>query len=371
MWLGYDESYLLSLFVWLVFLLVLPWLALKLRRRARSRNRSGRMGNLLLSMWLLAVPVTALELYFAFVFDTTDSFNMTRVSQKWFRRHVEPQQHPLTFADGQGIVFRDSRPYTRPEPGQTHLCFLGDSFTFGHGVSNVDLRFSNRVRKAFANRCSDEVVVTNFADAGTDLHWVEAVVQKLIENEHHVDVVVYTMCLNDIETFHPDHAKFYTELGAHGPQFFLFRESYLFNLLYFRARQFTLPEVRNYYQFVQDYYAGEPWDRMSRKLSELDEVCREHQISLRVMVFPFLHNLGEDYAFGEAHEQMTRFCESQGIPVLDLLPILTRHRDESLVVSRFDAHPNERAHELAAEALLSGLLSDLCSDANSEAGRTD
>lgn len=47
---------------------------------------------------------------------------------------------------------------------------------------------------------------------------------------------------------------------------------------------------------------------------------------------------------------------SHHIPVLDLEPILAPHVSEGLTVSRFDAHPNERAYELAAEAIRGRLL---------------
>jgi hypothetical protein len=53
------------------------------------------------------------------------------------------------------------------------------------------------------------------------------------------------------------------------------------------------------------------------------------------------------------------FCKSERIPVLDLEPTFRTHAGENLVVSRFDAHPNERAHAIAAEAIETGLLSDL------------
>jgi len=45
--------------------------------------------------------------------------------------------------------------------------------------------------------------------------------------------------------------------------------------------------------------------------------------------------------------------------VLDLEPVLRAHASENLMVSRFDGHPNERAHAIAAEAIEKDLLSEL------------
>jgi hypothetical protein len=56
------------------------------------------------------------------------------------------------------------------------------------------------------------------------------------------------------------------------------------------------------------------------------------------------------------HAKVVAFCKSEQVPVLDLDPVLTPHVDEGLTVNRFDAHPNERAHALAAEAIRNELL---------------
>ena len=98
---------------------------------------------------------------------------------------------------------------------------------------------------------------------------------------------------------------------------------------------------------------------MRRKLDELREFCKERRIDLRVAIFPFLHNLGPDYPFDAAHERIADFCRQTGVPCLDLKPVLLPHIAEGLTVNRFDAHPNERAHALAAAAIEKDLLADL------------
>lgn len=57
--------------------------------------------------------------------------------------------------------------------------------------------------------------------------------------------------------------------------------------------------------------------------------------------------------------RLADFCKSEKIPLLDLDPIFRQHAGENLMVSRFNAHPNERAHAIAAEAMEQDLLSDL------------
>jgi hypothetical protein len=98
---------------------------------------------------------------------------------------------------------------------------------------------------------------------------------------------------------------------------------------------------------------------MRYKLEELRDFCEAHHIDLRIGIFPFLHNLGPEYPFEAGHEKIAEFCRHESISCLDLKPVLLPHVGEGLMVNRFDAHPNERAHALVAEALERDLLADL------------
>lgn len=354
-----PAGYLIAMSLWLAGGVLAFVGLLRLRRKWKDRPRRLRWVHVLLSLWMLLAALTGVELYFAVIYDESDSFNMTNVSQKWFRRHVAPQQRTLEIDPTRriGVTYRDDVPFpTEVGPDQHHICFVGDSFTFGHGIPDVKHRFSNRLRSALATSSSVRFVVSNLADTGKDLPWIELLIRTLLESGPRVDSFVYVMCLNDVEGFAPATAEFYQELGAHKPQFFLFRETYFLNLMYFRMMQFTQPEVRDYYSFVHDYYEGEPWERMRETLADVSAMCRRQQVEFRVVIFPFLHNLGPDYPFRGVHEQIVAACAEEEIPVLDLAPVLAPHVTEGLRVNRFDAHPNERAHALAAAAIEAWLL---------------
>ena len=223
---------------------------------------------------------------------------------------------------------------------------------------------SNRVRAVLEPASQGKIVVSNLADAGTDLHWIARLMELLFQNGHRVDTAVYVLCLNDIETFHERHKTYYQDLGQHAPQFFLFRDTYFFNWVYFRVRQATLPQVKDYFSFVQEYFTGEPWEQMSRKLDQVRDLCKQNGTDFRVVVFPFLHNLGPNYPFREAHRKIVGYCESRKIPVLDLEPELEPFASQGLTANRFDAHPNELAHRVAAEAILKKLLQDFRTNGN-------
>jgi hypothetical protein len=356
-----PADYLAGMALWLAGLALGLRQLLKSRRRAKSRPaRKFPWTNLGLSIWMFLAALTVVELYFAIAYDQSDAFNATNVSKLWFVRHVEPDQKVLQFRDGQATVYRDKREFPKSlSAGQHPICFIGDSFTFGHGVPNVADRFSDRVAAALEKRAPGRFVVSNLADAGRELHWGEALLEELITDRLPLETVVYVICLNDIETVDPRTATLFEGKGSWVSGLFVLRHTYFLNLLYNRIRQAGSAKIGGYYSLLKECYAGPAWDRMRAKLEDIRQLCERNDIDLKIVVFPFLHDLGPDYPFGEAHRRITDYCRKAGVSVLDLRPVLEPHVAEGLTVNRFDAHPNERAHALAALAIEATLLEDL------------
>ena len=351
-----SDKYLLGMLAWLALGVLAFWGLLKYRRRLRWSGRKLTFANLLLSAWLLLALLTGVELYFALVFDTTDSFNMSNVSEIWFRRHVKPQERYLEIA-GEALTYRDDQTLPRQIPSdRRHICFLGDSFTFGHGVADVSDRFTNRIRAQLESRSPGEYLVSNLAAPGTDLNWTFVLTRELVEQGIRIDTLVYVFCPNDIEVYDPDYLKNVERIGQLQPDCPLLEHTYFFNLLYYRIRMASLPEAQAYYGYLADYYTGKPWERMQNQFEKFAEFCKSQRIELKVVIFPFLQNLDQESPFDHARALVQGFCQERDIPVVDLHGILSRHAKEKLTVSLFDTHPNPRAHQLAAEEILSVLF---------------
>jgi hypothetical protein len=347
-----SDGYLLTMAAWLVVLALTPVVLVRLRRKWTAQKSRLRFVYASLSAWLCFGLLTLPELGFALLYDTTDSFDMTNVSNRWFQVHVEPEVRTLKFANDTGINYRnDSDIVLSPEDGVRHVCFLGDSFTFGHGVANVGDRFSNRVFRSLDSKTYSRIEVSNLAWPGTDLLWTESVLKHSFESGGRIDDAVYVLCLNDIEAFHDPTMSRSSSLAHFEPPGFLFRDTYFFNWLFFRTQLLLQSETRGYYSFVKEYYEGEPWSRFREALARTSAMCDKNGCRFRVAVFPFLHNLGPEYAFRPIHHRIMADCENLGIESFDLDPALSEHSGERLTVNPFDAHPNERAHEIAAEAL--------------------
>ncbi len=364
-------DYVLAMVAWLAALAVSLPLLVAIRRRllilaaarqvpGRSRPWRVRGASLALSVWVFLAALTVVELYFAVVYDASDAVNVTNVSKHWFQRHVEPVQKVLRFSDGQQTVYRDERAFRKTlAEGQRQICFVGDSFTFGHGVARVADRFSDRIGASLEKKAPGRFVVSNLADAGRDLHWVEALLEELVADRLPVNVVVYVMCLNDIETFDERTMTWFARIGEERRHCFLIDDTYFLNLLYCRTVLARPGREGEYYALLHDAYNSSAWERMKRTFDDVRQLCDDNGIDLRIVVFPFVHKLGPGYPFGDAHRLIAEYCHAREVTVLDLRPVLEPHTGAGLTVSRFDSHPNERAHSLAAEAIERELLADL------------
>jgi lysophospholipase L1-like esterase len=346
-----SSGYLLGMASWLSILALGLIVCIKGYRNWKGQPSKVRWVRWGLALWSTLAMLTGVELYYALFYDQTDSFSMTNVSERWTRVHV--------VRNAQG--YRDEHAFTRrAAKGKQRIVFLGDSFTYGHGVARVADRFSNRISQGLERAHPGHFEVANLGCPGHGTpETVKILKDQILANDYQADYLVYTICLNDIESFHPEKSSHDTERRSRSPDFFLFRDTYFFNLMYFRLQQFTQPEIRNYFSYLQGYYSGQPWEQMQSSLDEFLGLAKEHHLDTRIVIFPFLHNLGKDYPFRAAHQKLSDFFQSRGVRVLDLEPVLAAHSGEVLTVNEFDAHPNSRAHQLAAEAIQSQLLDDL------------
>jgi hypothetical protein len=322
-----------------VFVRLRPW---------RSRRIVARVAvRLFLLAWCITAISATLEGVFALLYDTTDSFNMLNTSQRWHRRHVRLNN----------MGFRDVKDFTaqRP-PGQKRIVLMGDSFTFGHGISRVEDRLGDRIEARLEREFPGEFQFYDAARSGFDTEHHVDLVNTWRRIGFEADAIVLVYVLNDVEHLVPENNTIMHAKAMNVPSFWLWRETYFFNFLYYRWRQRSHPELSDYFSWLKDAYRGELWERERHRLDLYRATCQDQGTKLGVALFPFLHELGAGYSFREAHEALGEYWKERGVPVIDLLPVMESHADEGLMVNRFDAHPNARAHALAAEAIWDGVL---------------
>lgn len=334
-----DLAYLLFLALPVGFASGLAWL----RRRLRNRNVPAAwtgvaLGNVLLLGGLVSLLLLAGETYFRFFYNTTDSLGYTLLSERWVRRHW----HTNRAGSRDNLEYAPARPSATPR-----VSFLGDSFTAGHGVRDVDTRFVNLLRQQQPSWEIHAIAAVGL-DTGSEIR----VLSRALAKGYQLDTVVLVYCLNDIGDLLENQQTTSHSLAAAVEQStWIVRHSYFLNLLYHRFHASRHEFFRDYSAVVRDAYDGAVWDQQRRRFKELKTLVESHGAKLKVVTFPFLHALAEDYPYAHAHERLATAWRELDVPHLDLLPLF-QHRDpRDVTVNPHDAHPNELAHRLAAGAI--------------------
>lgn len=347
---GFSAEYLLATFAVWIALAATLYLFVRGRPWQSKRPRLRSIAPLLLFSWTTCFLAAAAETGFALAYDTTDSFGLTKIHQRWYRRHVKRNNWK----------HRDNKDYfANRKPTVKRLTILGDSFAFGHGVADISQRLGEQWAKIRAKegRADENWEVYNVADPGADTLFQIKTLKELSDRGFQTDEFLLVYNLNDIEGLVPElDAEIMGSIICPQPAPWNWpcHHLYLPNFLYYRYLQYSRPEVRDYFGWLKTAYRGNAWTEQKERLKLIADWCRKRKIGLRVAVFPFLHNLN-DYAFESAHAEIALFWQSIGVPTVDLLGVMKQHKSERLIVGRYDAHPNERAHRLAARAIFDSL----------------
>ena len=336
-----DEDLVLGLYVLLPVLI--GGLLVLFAQGLRARNAPAGvlrlvLGNALVLLLLLSLSVLGGEIYYRFFCDTTDGLGYTKVNQRWFDRHW--QLNPAEF--------RDNIDYSlKIKPGQRRITFLGDSFAAGHGVKDVEDRFANRLRQAHPE-WEIHVLAQPGYDTGDEIRQLE----NSLSQHYQLDQVVLVYCLNDVVDMFPEWTEAVLGVKARAAQSgWLRRNSYLVNTLYYRLFAPRDAGVKRYFDFIAEGYRGAHWEQQQQRLKALRDLVQSHGGRLLVVTFPFFQGLGPHYAYQTMHDQLNQCWRALGVPHLDLLTIYRNLPPGKLTVNRYDQHPNEYAHALAADAI--------------------
>ena len=305
--------------------------------------------NLCSVLLLVVLSFAGGELYYRFVYDTTDSVAYTKVSQQWGRRYIVVNS----------AGFRDNVQYALTmSPGRRRISFLGDSFTAGHGIKSVEDRFPNLLR-AKHPEWEVHVLARVGWDTGAELEKLE----ELQKAGYQFGTVVLVYCLNDVADLFPEWGKALEQIEADAQRGgWLRQHSFFLDILYHRRMAATNPYVKNYYDFVKQGYRGEKWEIQKQRLRAMRQLVESHGGQFAVVTFPFLHSLGKDYDYGPAHDVLDRFWKELNVPHLDLLATFAVGPSEQWIVNAYDSHPNELANSAAQKEIAAFLAKQVMVD---------
>jgi hypothetical protein len=242
----------------------------------------------------------------------------------------------------------DYRAGSEPAAGRPLLLGLGDSFTYGRGV-RPEHTYLVRLQQRF-NRENVPIAVKNAARVGADVYEVagqyeyEAARQK-------PELVVYGFVLNDfrLPTSRRIVGSDYVDQNNGGYMYDPWRRySAIYNYaLFLRDRRRLETETLDNYLRA---YEGPSATKGFATLEALDKAVSSDGGRLVILLFPLLYEF-DRYPFASIHAKIEEFARTRNILFLDLLPAMSARDPEDLWAHPIDHHPNDVAHEIAAEAL--------------------
>lgn len=272
--------------------------------------------------------------------------------------------------------FRDPRIYARPKPaGVFRIAILGDSFTFGIGVQG-ESPYPKVLERELAKRLPElPIEVMNCGVYGYNTRQEAALLGKRVV-EYEPDMVFVCFYMNDVvpvdvrKVGRAPESDLSTFLGltfgepsrehkvrtVEEVQWWLRTHSVLLDR--FAAALELKLRTAAYNRVLRDNWGVKDapgWSELTTYMTAMPTLCQSNGIDFRLLLFPDLTRLGEDYPWREQHEALKQLCRKHGVPFYDLLPIVEHEDPASLQVHQVDHHPNERCHELVGTKLAEGL----------------
>lgn len=269
--------------------------------------------------------------------------------------------HPVNRAGFRGP------PWSKVKPDRTfRAVFLGDSFTFGEGVWHKDTfvaRTADLLNIDLAAGAT-RVQTLNLGVGGYNTFMQEQLLSRALAYDPDLVIVVYV--LNDPEPplYRSDGGAGYERIAR--PAFVeeshdllqiprsgihTLRTTRLLTLGWRRWRM-GARTLAYYRALFDDRNPG--WADSQRSLQRIGEHCRARGIPCAVACFPVLMDLAQ-YPLKAEHAKVGAAARAAGLSFLDLRSEFEGRNERDLWVHPTDQHPNEHAHELAAQRLAAWL----------------
>jgi len=240
----------------------------------------------------------------------------------------------------------DELPVEMPEK---YVLGLGDSFTYGRGVRYEDI-YLTRLEELL-NRREDNVVIKNCGVVGAGIEDVVEIYARESASLPRGSLVVYGLVLNDfgLDLTEPIKGLNFIDINNGGYTFSPLRKYSAFINFIFHSIETRRLHTRTLKAYLESF-EGENGEYGFDLLEELNQSILDKDGNLLVVVFPLLYDF-EEYPFLPMHQKVKSFCDRSNILYVDLLPAFSRHEAEDLWSNPTDHHPNDVAHEIAAEEI--------------------
>ena len=252
-------------------------------------------------------------------------------------------------------------PWSKGHPDPLRIAVVGDSITQASGCQYQDAYGMRLEALLNLNDNQRPAEVRIWARGGNSTHDELAYLTEILPWKP--QLLILGICLNDTEDFRrKKELNDWRQLTIPAPPparlAGIVRHSRAAAFLYQKAanRKARRAHMDYYRRLYDKEYSG--WRHFVEAIRTFNDTCREENIVFLPVIFPLISDLNP-YPFEWVHQQIGALLEEEQIQHLDLLGVFRgRLPDRLQVIPNVDAHPNEIAHRIAAEAIFKFLLAN-------------
>jgi len=334
---------------------LLVWLLGYDMTTAKARAMGSKLGQSKLTGVLVTLTTILLlfwgaEAYLRVFYITTDGYGFTAMNYWWYENFYKKNLNSLGY--------RDYEPMP-DEAGLTRVAVVGDSFTAGHGISNIDDTYPQVLERELGAGYDVNLIAQSGWDSIDFPAWIDAYYQNIAPRSP--QIVVLSYYINDIDyllTNEQDPNTAFDFLDLNSPAGWFVLNFFVPNYVYYNIAQFTSP-VRNTNftdRLIRAHQDDAIWAQHEPNLEAFYAWTEAHDAKLVVLLWPQLAAIRESQP---ALERVRAFFENKpDVVIADLSPALEGKPTLELLVNRFDSHPSVEANRLAAD-LLAGVIREM------------
>jgi hypothetical protein len=249
------------------------------------------------------------------------------------------------------LGFRDEEP----KKGKNTVFFVGDSFTAGWGVKNIEDRFGETMSRELKKK-DISINEINLGRYGADTRLEYHIFKKFIDKSQiKPDHLVLQFFVNDMDKFFPKNKTCVQEVT----QLPIWKKtiiegSYLANYIssiYPSSSAKPLSKECEYTEILKKVFENDSlWHKEENQLDHFKNYCIEHNIKMTLVFFPFMEDLTLAKKIG-VEKRIKSYCKKNKIKLFNVSDYIKNLSRNERQVSVMDSHASAKVHEITGKNL--------------------
>lgn len=333
-----NKRYLRIIFIfYLIFQLC--YLMLQVSKSAVSNV----VKNFFLFFVSLVTILSFVEIVFMFVATSHGSGNAYS-GKIWMQRYWNPIN---------SLGYRDKEP----ENKKNTILFVGDSFTAGWGVKNIEDRFDHQAISLLAKK-DKTIHGINLGRYGADTKLEFALTKSFIsKTKIHPKKIVLQFFVNDVDNLLINDSSCISKVQSESHLKKIFVDgSYLYNYIssiYPTSENEIKPKKCDYGEKLKMIYTIDSlWFKEQIQLDKFTSYCKVKNIELTILFFPFMEDVTLSKKIN-ADDRLAEYCKINKLKFINVSPFISGLTRKERCASIVDAHASSRVHKIVGKKLAS------------------